>query len=55
MKKELGWGHPSYVEAMAKYAIFLRQRGQLEAAANAESEVVRANSVVDARTFSSRR
>lgn len=54
MKRDLGWGHPSYVDAMANYAKFLRQRGQLEAAANAESEVVKARSVVDVRSFTSR-
>lgn len=55
MKRDLGWGHPSYVQAMTSYAKFLRQRGQMEAAANAESEVVRANSVVDVRSFTARR
>ena len=54
MKVKLGWGQPSYVEAMGHYAAFLRQRGQLEAAANAQSEVVRANSVVDVSAFTSR-
>jgi len=54
MKRDLGWGHPSYIDAMASYARFLRQRGQLEAAADAESEVVKARSVVDVRSFTSR-
>jgi len=54
MKVHLGWGHPSYVGAMTHYVAFLRQRGQLEAAAVAESEIVRLNSVVDVNTFTSR-
>jgi tetratricopeptide (TPR) repeat protein len=54
MKQDLGWGHPSYIEAMASYARFLRQRGQLQAAADAESEVVKARSVVDVRAFTTR-
>jgi len=52
MKVDLGWGHMLYVNAMAEYASFLRQRGQMEAAATAEREVRKAQSVVDVRALS---
>jgi tetratricopeptide (TPR) repeat protein len=52
MKVDLGWGHTVYLNAMTQYAKFLRQRGQMEAAASAEREVKMANAVVDARSLS---
>ncbi len=52
MKVDLGWGHTIYLNAMTQYAKFLRQRGQMEAAASAEREVKMANAVVDARSLS---
>jgi tetratricopeptide (TPR) repeat protein len=52
MKVDLGWGHTIYLNAMTEYAKFLRQRGQMEAAASAEREVKMANAVVDARSLS---
>jgi tetratricopeptide (TPR) repeat protein len=51
MRVDLGWGHTLYVNAMAEYARFLRERGQMEAAATAEREVRKAQSVVDVRSF----
>jgi tetratricopeptide (TPR) repeat protein len=51
MKVELGWGHPMYVEALGKYALFLRGRGQVEAAAVLEREVRQAGVVVDVRSL----
>ena len=54
MKRDLGWGHPAYVDAIANYAKFLRARGQMEAAATVEREVKQANSVVDARSLTTR-
>jgi hypothetical protein len=54
MRAQFGWGHPIYLDAMQQYATFLRQRGQLEAASTAEREVKRAESVVDARSFTAR-
>jgi len=51
MKVDLGWGHTLYVNAMAEYARFLRERGQTEAATSAEREVRQAQSVVDARSL----
>jgi tetratricopeptide (TPR) repeat protein len=54
MKVDLGWGEPIYLNAMAEYAVFLRKDGQREAASNAESEIRQVQSVVDARTLSTR-
>jgi len=54
MKVDLGWGHVIYQRAMAQYAKFLRERGQIEAAATAEREVRQAAAVVDARSFTTR-
>lgn len=51
MKVDLGWGHVIYVNAMDQYAQFLRQYGRMEAARSAESEVLQARSLVDARSF----
>ncbi len=54
MKCDLGWGHPAYVDAITNYAKFLRARGQMEAAATMEREVKQANSIVDARSLTTR-
>jgi putative component of toxin-antitoxin plasmid stabilization module len=51
MKIDLGWGHAIYLNSMREYAVFLRRSGQLEEAASAQSEVRRAESIVDARSF----
>lgn len=54
MKVDLGWGQPLYVHSMEQYARFLRETGQREAAMDAENEVHRIQSVVDARTLTTR-
>jgi tetratricopeptide (TPR) repeat protein len=54
MRPQFGWGHPIYLEAMRQYARLLRQRGDREAASTAETEIRRASSIVDARSFTSR-
>jgi tetratricopeptide (TPR) repeat protein len=51
MKIDLGWGHVIYLNSMREYALFLRRSGQMEEAAVAQSEVRRAESLVDARSF----
>ncbi|HEX4759060.1 MAG TPA: tetratricopeptide repeat protein [Terracidiphilus sp.] len=51
MKVDLGWGHAIYLNSMREYAVFLRRSGQVEEAASAQSEVRRAESIVDARSF----
>ncbi len=54
MQAKFGWGHPIYLDAMRQYARLLRQRGDREAALTAESELRRAESIVDARSFTAR-
>ena len=54
MKVDLGWGHAVYINVMSDYAQFLRERGQLEAAAVAQREVRQAQSVVDVRSLAGR-
>ena len=54
MKVEVGWGQLIYINGMRGYARFLRETGQREAASIAESEVHRIESVVDARTLTTR-
>jgi tetratricopeptide (TPR) repeat protein len=51
MKIELGWGHPTYINALRDYAKFLRQHGTTEAAAAAEREVRQADAKVDVSTM----
>ena len=51
MKVDLGWGHVIYVNSMREYALFLRRSGHVEEASSAQSEVRRAESIVDARSF----
>jgi tetratricopeptide (TPR) repeat protein len=51
MKVDLGWGHAIYLNSLREYALFLRRSGQAEEAASAQSEVRRAESLVDARSF----
>jgi hypothetical protein len=54
MRPQFGWGHPIYLDAMRQYARLMRQRRDHEAASTAESEVRRAESIVDARSFTAR-
>ncbi len=54
MKVELGWGHPTYLDALGQYALFLRARGRTEDAAAVEREVRRAEAVVDVRSLAAR-
>ena len=51
MKQDWDWGYTLYVNAVAQYARFLRQRGQTESAALEEHELKQMAGVVDARTF----
>lgn len=54
MKVDLGWGAPLYVKSMEQYSLFLHKTGQREEAHNAESEIHRVESLVDARTMTTR-
>jgi tetratricopeptide (TPR) repeat protein len=51
MKMELGWGHPTYINALRDYAKFLREHGTGEAAAVIEREVRQADAKVDVSTM----
>jgi tetratricopeptide (TPR) repeat protein len=51
MKLQLGWGHPSYLNALGYYAKFLRETGRVEMAKAAEHEIRRAETVVDVRSL----
>jgi tetratricopeptide (TPR) repeat protein len=51
MKVELGWGHPTYINALREYAKFLRQHGTEEAALAVEREVHQAEAKVDVSTM----
>jgi tetratricopeptide (TPR) repeat protein len=51
MKKDWSWGYTLYVNAVAQYAKFLRQRGQSESAALEEHELRHMTETVDVRSF----
>ena len=51
MKAGFGWHQTVYVNAMRRYADFLRSTGQLEAAATAEAVINEADAVVDAQSL----
>jgi tetratricopeptide (TPR) repeat protein len=51
MKKNWGWGDTLYVNAVAQYAKFLRERGQAEFAVLEERELRHMTETVDARSF----
>ena len=54
MKSELGWGHPSYLNALSYYAKFLRDTKHVEMAEATEREIRRAQSTVDVRALDTR-
>jgi tetratricopeptide (TPR) repeat protein len=51
MKQDWEWGYTLYVNAVAQYAKFLRQRGQSESATLEERELRHMAETVDARSF----
>ena len=51
MKEKLGWGHPTYLNAMSAYARFLRDTQHIEDAETVEREIRTAESVVDAHSI----
>ncbi len=51
MKQDWDWGYTLYVESVAQYAKFLRQRGQTESAALEEGELRHMTETVDVRSF----
>jgi tetratricopeptide (TPR) repeat protein len=54
MKEQLGWGHPTYLNALGYYARFLRENRRVEDAEAAEREIRRAESVVDVHSIQAR-
>ncbi len=54
LQANFGWDRSVYVNAMKQYALFLRSTGRLEAAADAEAVVNRADAIVDARSLTGR-
>ena len=54
LKADYGWHQTIYVNAMRRYADFLRATGQMEAAASAQAVVNQADSLVDARSLTGR-
>jgi tetratricopeptide (TPR) repeat protein len=54
MKSQLGWGHPSYLNALGYYAKFLRETRRVEMAEAAEREIRRAEATVDIRAMEAR-
>ena len=54
MKEQLGWRHPTYINALGYYARFLRENRRVEDAEAAEREIRRAESVVDVHSIQTR-
>lgn len=55
MKEQLGWGHPSYLNALGEYARFLRQNRRLEDAQAVERQIRQAEAVVDVHALQTRK
>jgi hypothetical protein len=55
MKEQLGWGHPSYLNALRQYALFLRKSQRPEEAKTVEHEIRQAEAVVDVHSIQTRR
>jgi len=51
MKEQLGWGHPTYLNALEKYARFLRENQRGDEAKIVEREIRQAEAVVDVRSM----
>jgi hypothetical protein len=54
MSAELGWGHPVYVYALKRYAMFLRESRRMEEASALEQRIRRAEAVVDVQSLQAR-
>jgi tetratricopeptide (TPR) repeat protein len=55
MSAQLGWGHPVYLNALKRYALFLRENRRSEAANVVESQIRQAEAVVDVRAIPAHR
>jgi tetratricopeptide (TPR) repeat protein len=51
MKEQLGWGHPTYLNALGKYVQFLRENRRGDEAKVLQREIRSAEAVVDVRTL----
>jgi tetratricopeptide (TPR) repeat protein len=51
MKEQLGWGHPTYLNALGQYAKFLHDNRRVEDAEVVERQIRRAEAVVDVRSL----
>jgi hypothetical protein len=54
MKRQLGWGHPAYLNALRCYAQFLRENRQVEAANVVEHQIRQVEAVVDVHSIQTR-
>jgi tetratricopeptide (TPR) repeat protein len=55
MKEQLGWGHPTYLNALGQYARFLRENRRGDGAALVERQIRQAESVVDVHSIQGRK
>jgi hypothetical protein len=51
MKEQLGWGHPTYLNALMQYARFLREDRRVEDAEAVERQIRLADAVVDVHSI----
>jgi tetratricopeptide (TPR) repeat protein len=51
MREQLGWGHPTYLNALAHYARFLRDNRRKDEAEVVEQQIRQAEAVVDVRSL----
>jgi tetratricopeptide (TPR) repeat protein len=51
MKEQLGWGHPTYLNALGQYAKFLRENRRVEDAEAVERQIRLAEAVVDVHSI----
>ena len=54
MSEQLGWGHPAYLAVLGRYAQFLREDRQVEAANVVERRIRQAEAVVDVHSIQTR-
>jgi tetratricopeptide (TPR) repeat protein len=54
MKGQLGWGHPTYLNALLQYAKFLRENKRREDAEVVERQIRQTEAVVDVRSLPTR-
>ena len=55
MKEQMGWGHPTYLNALEGYARFLRKNRRLDDAQAVERQIKQAEAVVDVRSLQTRK